>query len=64
MEKSELLSVITLAKQKNQKAQTKLINAYWIDVFSFVMKKVQNENVADELTVSVFSKVLSKFEMY
>ncbi|MBN9313553.1 MAG: RNA polymerase subunit sigma-24 [Chryseobacterium sp. 39-10] len=64
MEKSELLSVITLAKQKDQKAQTKLINAYWIDVFSFVMKKVQNENVADEITVSVFSKVLSKLEMY
>lgn len=64
MEKSELLSVITLAKHKDQKAQTKLINAYWIDVFSFVMKKVQNENVADELTVSVFSKVLSKLEMY
>ena len=28
------------------------------------MKKVQNENVADEITVSVFSKVLAKLDLY
>ncbi|UOE40373.1 sigma-70 family RNA polymerase sigma factor [Chryseobacterium suipulveris] len=64
MEKNQLLSLISLAKLKDQKAQTKLINAFWVDVFSFVMKKVQDENVADEITVSVFSKVLAKLEMY
>lgn len=35
-----------------------------MDVFSFVMKKVQNENLADEITVSVFSKVLAKLDLY
>ena len=55
MEKPELLQLIFLAKEKNQKAQTKLINLFWTDVFSFVMKKVHDENAADELTVSVFS---------
>ena len=64
MPKNELLSLIALAKNKEQKAQTKLINLFWVDVFSFVMKKVQDENVADEITVSVFSKVLAKLEMY
>lgn len=64
MNKTELLSLISLAKKKNQKSQTKLINLYWVDVFSFVMKKVQDENVADELTVSVFSKVLAKLDLY
>ena len=64
MNKTELLSLISLAKKKNQKSQTKLINSYWVDVFSFVMKKVQDENVADELTVSVFSKVLAKLDLY
>jgi len=53
-----------LAKEKNQKAQTKLINQFWTDVFSFVMKKVHDENAADELTVSVFSKVLAKLDLY
>lgn len=64
MDKNELLSLIILAKNKNQKAQTKLINLFWVDVFSFVMKKVQDENVADEITVSVFSKVLAKLDLY
>ena len=64
MDKNELLSLITLAKNKNQKSQTKLINDFWVDVFSFVMKKVQDENVADEITVSVFSKVLAKLDLY
>lgn len=64
MPKTELLSLIALAKNKDQKAQTKLINLFWVDVFSFVMKKVQDENVADEITVSVFSKVLAKLDLY
>jgi RNA polymerase sigma-70 factor (ECF subfamily) len=33
MEKPELLKLIFLAKEKNQKAQTKLINQFWTDVF-------------------------------
>ena len=64
MDKNELLSLIILAKNKNQKSQSKLINHFWVDVFSFVMKKVQDENVADEITVSVFSKVLAKLDLY
>lgn len=64
MDKKDFLILLNLAQKKDQKAQTKLINTFWIDVFSFVMKKVQDENIADELTVSVFSKVLNKLELY
>ena len=64
MKNKELSTLIILAKNKNQKAQTQLINLFWVDVFSFVMKKVQDEHVADELTVSVFSKVLAKLDLY
>lgn len=64
MKNKDLSTLILLAKYKNQKAQTQLINLYWVDVFSFVMKKVQNDNVADELTVSVFSKVLAKLDLF
>ena len=64
MKNIDLITLISLAKNKNQKAQTQLINLFWVDVFSFVMKKVQNENVADEITVSVFSKVLAKLDLY
>ncbi|MFC6267665.1 RNA polymerase sigma factor [Frigoriflavimonas asaccharolytica] len=64
MQKKELLALVQLAKEKNQKAQTKLINIYWIDVFSFTLKKVRDKNLADEITVSVFAKVLSKIDLY
>lgn len=64
MEKPGLLALIDLAKNKNQKAQTKLINEFWGDVFSFVMNKVHDGNSADEITVSVFSKVLAKLDLY
>ena len=64
MKSKDLLTLIGFAKNKNQKAQTQLINLFWVDVFSFVMKKVQDEHVADELTVSVFSKVLAKLDLF
>lgn len=64
MNGTDLLALIALAKNKNQKSQTQLINLFWLDVFSFVLKKVQDENIADEITVSVFSKVLAKLDLY
>lgn len=64
MTKPELQNIIASAKNKDQKAQTELINRFWVNVFSFVLKKVNDENDADEITVNVFSKVLSKLDMY
>lgn len=64
MNDEQLFQLIQKAKDKDQKAQTKLINVFWVDVFSFVMKKVRDENDADEITVNVFSKVLSKLDMF
>jgi len=64
MNDEQLFLLIQRAKDKDQKAQTKLINIFWVDVFSFVMKKVRDENDADEITVNVFSKVLSKLDMF
>lgn len=64
MKKEELQEILFLVKKGNQKAQTKLINHFWEDVFSFVMKKVQNYTIADEITVAVFAKVLAKINLY
>ncbi|KQT20563.1 RNA polymerase subunit sigma-24 [Chryseobacterium sp. Leaf404] len=64
MNDEQLFQLISKANDKDQKAQTRLINIFWVDVFSFVMKKVRDENDADEITVNVFSKVLSKLDMY
>lgn len=64
MREEQLFLLIQKAKEKDQKAQTQLINLYWVDVFSFVMKKLNDENDADEITVNVFSKVLSKLDLF
>jgi RNA polymerase sigma factor (sigma-70 family) len=64
MQKEDLLLLISSAMEKDQKSQTQLINSYWEAVFSFVLKKVQDITVADELTVSVFTKVLAKLALY
>ncbi len=64
MKEQQLLELILQASRKDQKAQTRLINLFWVDVFSFVLKKVNDENDADEITVNVFSKVLSKLDLY
>ena len=64
MESRTLLDLINSALQKDQKSQTQLINLYWEAVFSFIMKKVQDIGVTDELTVQVFTKVLAKLQLY
>lgn len=64
MNDAQLLQLILKAREKDQKAQTQLINLFWVDVFSFVLKKVKDENDADEITVNVFSKVLNKLDLF
>lgn len=64
MQEEELQALIQAAGRKDQKAQTRLINHFWVDVFSFVLKKVKDETDADELTVNIFSKVLNKLDLY
>lgn len=64
MKEDQLLALILKAREKDQKAQTQLINLFWVDVFSFVMNRVKDENDADEITVSVFSKVLNKLDLF
>ena len=60
----ELVDAIAQIQNGSQKAQTKLINYFWDDVFGFVLKKVQDRTIADELTVAVFAKILTKLNLY
>ena len=62
LKKEDLQELLKKVKEGNQKAQTKLINYFWEDVFGFILKKVQDKVTADELTVVVFTKVLAKLD--
>ena len=63
MKKEDLQELLKKVKEGNQKAQTKLINYFWEDIFGFILKKVQDKVTADELTVVVFTKVLAKLDL-
>ena len=64
MKDKELVDAIAQIQNGSQKAQTKLINYFWDDVFGFILKKVQDRTIADELTVAVFAKILTKLNLY
>lgn len=64
MNTTQIQNLIQSALEKDQKAQTQLINLFWMDIFSFVIKRVGDKNEADEITVAVFSKVLAKLDLY
>lgn len=64
MKSSELIELIESAIGKDTKSQTKLINYFWQEVYHFVLRKIQDPTLADEITVSVFSKVLNKLHFY
>lgn len=64
MIKEKLLVLLKAAADKDQKAQTQLINYFWNDVFSFSLQKLGDYSLADEITVTVFAKVLAKLNLY
>jgi len=55
---------INLAKDNNQNAFNYLLNTYWDDVFNFQLKRVNNESVAEDITIESFTKAFEKINTY
>lgn len=60
----ELLKVIQKAKAGNQLAFHILLDNFWNSVHNFQLKKHQNENDAEDITIQTFSKAFDKIETY
>lgn len=60
----ELKEAITLAKQNNQLAFNFLLDKYWNDIYGFQLKRTQNENDAEDITIQTFSKAFDRIETY
>ncbi|WP_452221676.1 RNA polymerase sigma factor [Lacinutrix salivirga] len=60
----EINDAIELAKLNNQKAFKYLLNTFWDDVYLFQLKRVKNENDAEDITIRTFSKAFDKIETY
>jgi RNA polymerase sigma factor (sigma-70 family) len=60
----ELEEAIALAKQNNQQAFNFLLDRFWNDIYSFQLKRTQNENDAEDITIQTFSKAFDSIDTY
>lgn len=60
----EIKEAIKLAKKNNQKAFNFLLDIFWDNVYGFQLKRTQNENDAEDITIQTFSKAFDKIETF
>ena len=60
----EIKDAINKAKQNDQIAFNFLLDTFWNDVYSFQLKRTQNENDAEDITIQTFSKAFDKISTY
>jgi len=60
----EIKEAIERAKNNDQIAFNFLLDTYWNDVYGFQLKRTQNENDAEDITIQTFSKAFDKIDTY
>lgn len=60
----EIKEAIQRAKQNDQKAFNFLLDQYWDYVYGFQLKRIENENDAEDITIQTFSKAFDKIAMF
>tara|TARA_R100001369_G_scaffold31211_6_gene55464 strand:- start:51609 stop:52169 length:561 start_codon:yes stop_codon:yes gene_type:complete len=60
----EIKHAIHKAKQNDQIAFNFLLDNYWNAVYAFQLKRTQNENDAEDITIQAFSKAFDKINTY
>ncbi len=66
MTKSEnnVQAIIKDAINGNQMAFSTLLDTYWKDVYGFQLKRTENENDAEDITIQTFSKAFDKITSF
>jgi RNA polymerase sigma-70 factor (ECF subfamily) len=60
----ELKEAIALAKENNQLAFNYLLDTFWNEVYAFQLKRTQNENDSEDITIQTFSKAFDRIDTY
>lgn len=60
----EIEEAIEKAKQNDQKAFSFLLDTFWDDVYGFQLKRIENENDAEDITIQTFSKAFDKIDTF
>jgi RNA polymerase sigma-70 factor (ECF subfamily) len=63
-ENAYVLDIIEKAKSGNQMAFSQLLDRYWPEVYHFQLKRTQNENDAEDITIQTFSRAFEKIDSY
>lgn len=59
-----LEETIVKAKEGNQIAFSRLLDMFWNDVYGFQLKRTENENDSEDITIQTFSKAFDKIHTY
>lgn len=60
----EVKEAIFKAKQNDQKAFNYLLDVFWDDVYGFQLKRTENENDAEDITIQTFSRAFDKIDSF
>lgn len=60
----EIIDAIEKAKKNEQVAFNYLLDTFWNDVYGFQLKRTENENDAEDITIQTFSKAFDKINTY
>ena len=60
----EIKEAINRAKENDQKAFNYLLDVYWDDVYGFQLKRIHNENDAEDVTIQTFSRAFDKIDTF
>ncbi|NVK53718.1 MAG: sigma-70 family RNA polymerase sigma factor [Flavobacteriaceae bacterium] len=64
LKEDELHTLIKKAKEGNQLAFNTLLDSFWNSVHSFQLKRHQNENDAEDITIQTFSRAFDKIHTF
>jgi|TARA_R110000868_G_scaffold365794_1_gene628694 RNA polymerase sigma-70 factor (ECF subfamily) len=59
-----LEETIRKAKEGKQIAFSRLLDMFWNDVYGFQLKRTENENDSEDITIQTFSKAFDKIKTY
>ena len=60
----EIKKAIEKAKMNDQMAFNYLLDTFWNDVYGFQLKRTENENDAEDITIQTFSKAFDKISSF
>lgn len=60
----EIEEAIKRAKTNDQKAFNYLLDTFWDAVYGFQLKRIQNENDAEDVTIQTFSRAFDKIKTF